>query len=220
MFSDHITSLYQTPSHLSFGPQLFEVFVCYHVIYNGNLPRCCSRHFDIFADGLFWQTVALATTANPTMGWQTADQRAVGLACLRATRASKEKQITLFVKFYSVKNGRIAPSSFLSFFHYPRRTWPQATWNPYNDTEEGIHETSTRWHFSIFCQMRFWQFCFCNFALRTKLHNGKNNFIIRHPPSAIRHPPSAIRHPLATIRSSLYRDESAFTGRCNRRYPY
>lgn len=47
MFSNQISSLHQTISYLSFGPQLFEVFVCYHVIYNGNWSRCCSRHFDL-----------------------------------------------------------------------------------------------------------------------------------------------------------------------------
>ena len=94
----------------------------------------------------------------------------------RWARLQQRKLNKLYLSnFVQSKNGRIAPSSFLSFFHYPRRTWPQATWNPYNDTEEGIHETFTRWHFSIFCQIRFWQFCFCNFTLRTKFHTGKNN---------------------------------------------
>lgn len=58
MFSKKITSLHQILSYLSFGPQLFEVFVCYDVIYDGNLPRCSSRHFDLFTNLLVSQTVA------------------------------------------------------------------------------------------------------------------------------------------------------------------
>lgn len=58
MLPNRTSALHQKRTYLSFGPQIFKIFVCYDVIYDGNLPRSGSRHFEPSLDLLVSQTVA------------------------------------------------------------------------------------------------------------------------------------------------------------------